>query len=71
MFVTRRNSDLHQIACDFLTVRNRVGVLTKREVQLVLRQLDGNYLLMAKDRTTTLPEHLKLELPDYLEKIQK
>ena len=28
-FVTRRNSDLHQIACDFLTVRNRVGALKK------------------------------------------
>ena len=28
-FVTRRNSDLHQIACDFLTVRIRVGALKK------------------------------------------
>ena len=25
MFVTVAKSDLHQIACDFLTVRNRVG----------------------------------------------
>ena len=126
-FVTRRNSDLHQIVCDFLTVRNRVGALKKsasprtnvrgsflaqihapprrrkqiltlppqtraanststrvantvitigemRECnslvlarnEIVVREGKGN-----KDRTTTLPELLKLELPDYLEKIQK